>query len=91
MLPIVFLAIYLFALLILRVLNAAPLFRCHFSVGHRRGFHALHALLAFFKTGGFLWCQRAGFDALIDTLLLIRLALIDPGRGRRAALRYSEA
>jgi len=39
-------------------------------------------LLAMLQSSGFAWGERAGFDALLNALLLISFAPIDAGTGR---------
>jgi len=54
----------------------------HHTVGLGLVFHALHLRLAFFQARGFALGEFAGFHALVDALLLLRLALVYvQGRG----------
>ena len=87
------LAIMLFAvdlarLHVLRVFDAARFTAADLAVGARLLFHFFHPCLATLESGRFARRQGAGFFALLDTFLLIGLALFDPclRRGRRGGL-----
>src|SRR5688500_4047581 len=73
------------ALLVLGVLDAASILRRHPTIGCGTLLHASDALLPLLQARCFLFRQRTGFHALIDTLLLMRLARIDAGSRSVAA------
>lgn len=80
MLAIVFLVRNVTALHVLGVLQPRAFMRCDFAVGLGLVLHGLHMRLTFFETCRFLRGEGAGLHALVDTLLLILLPLIDVGR-----------
>jgi hypothetical protein len=86
-LTVVFLGVDAAALHILRLMQAGALATRNDTVGLGAVLHVIDMLLAAVETIGFTLGQAAGSDALIDTLLLVGLALIDTrrvGLGRQA-------
>ena len=70
------------ALPVFCVLKFCPFLPRYLTVGLGLVFHRLQVILSFFKAPGFLRRERAGLHALIDTLLLIGLALVEFRGGR---------
>lgn len=65
---------------ILGLLNMRPLLGSYLAIGLGLIFHLLHALLTLFKARRFIRRQPSGLHALIDSLLLLDLALVDTRR-----------
>jgi len=88
-LPVVLLAVDVLALLVLAVLNPALFFRPYVAVGACPALRPADAGLPPFEIAGFLVRELAGPDALLDSLLLIDVALhvgLHPLARRRAGI-----